>query len=491
MAQVHAGDRLTAEDAAFLYLEKEDAPLHIGSVSIFDGIIPFDSFVSYVESRLPLIARYRQRLVMPPFHVGHPTWETDPAFDIRNHIFLEHLKRGSDSDLRVLAGRIFSKVMDRNAPLWDIYLVHGLAGNRSAMIMRVHHCLVDGVSGVGLMNVMLNADTAAAIPPQPHHEHVRPLPGPETSLADALASSYSEMVERFLAAQSVTLDLAQSIVNPQAAGAFTQLVRMLPEMLTAVERLPFNRPLAGPRHVAWSEFSLAEVKKIKDARGATVNDVVLAIVTGAVGRYAALHKVRLKNRLLRLMVPVNVRTRENDSGYGNRVSMLPVNIPLDIRDPLKLLAAINRTTTALKNTRVADLISLFATWVGATPAPVQALLGPLAALLPLPPFNLVCTNVPGPQFPLYALGHEMLTYHPYVPIGSEMGVGCAVQSYNNKLYFGLTGDVEAAPDLNRLKTFLDQSFVDLRRAAGVPSTRKPRARRAKPPQPAVAAVAAD
>ena len=467
MTQVHPGDRLTAEDAAFLYLEKPEMPLHIGSVSIYDGVIPFDDLVAYVQSRLPLIARYRQRLVIPPFHVGHPTWETDPDFDIRNHVFLEHLKRGSSADLRNLAGRIFSRVMDRTRPLWDICLVHGLSGNRSATIMRVHHCLVDGVSGVGLMNIMLNAagDTAPP-PPKPHRQHIPPLPGPETSLTDALASSYSGMLERLLAAQSATVEIAHAIVNPGAAGAITQLFAMLPEMLTPVERLPFNQPLTGPRRVAWSEFSLPEFKRIKDAHGATVNDVVLTILTGAVERYAALHKVPLKNRLFRVMVPVNLRNAQNDNGYGNRVSLLPVNLPLDVRDPLKLLAAVTRVTSALKTARVADLISLFSTWIGATPAPVQAMLGPMAALLPLPPFNMVCTNVPGPQFPLYAVGHEMLTYYPYVPIGSEMGVCCAIQSYNNKLYFGLTGDTGAAPDLHRLKKFLDQSFLALRRAAG-------------------------
>lgn len=161
MAHLHAGERLTAEDAAFLYLEKEEMPLHIGSVSVFEGVIPFESLVEYVASRLPLIPRYRQRLVEPPLHIGHPTWEADPEFKVQNHVHLETLARGTETELRELAGRIFSRVMDRNQPLWDLTLVHGLRGRRCGLIARVHHCLADGVSGAGLMNVMLNADGCA------------------------------------------------------------------------------------------------------------------------------------------------------------------------------------------------------------------------------------------------------------------------------------------------------------------------------------------
>jgi len=477
MTQVRAGDRLTAEDAAFLYLEKDEMPLHIGSVSTFDGVIPFEPLLEYVESRLPLIPRYRQRLVTPPFHVGHPTWEDDPDFDLRKHVFLTTLKRGTETELRKLAGNVFGRVMDRTKPLWDLLLVHGLDGGRCGLIARVHHCLADGVSGAGLMNVMLNAE--AFSPParaKPKRDQRRPFPGAETSLADALASSYSEMVNRVLAAQSATLKILEGLASEQNVGGFQELARMIPGMLTPVERLPFNRPLAGPRRIAWARYSLDEVKAIKNSRGATVNDVVLTVLAGAIQRYAELHKVALKNRLLRLMVPVNVRAKENDTGYGNQVSMLPVNIPLDIRNPLKLLEEVTQITSTLKAVHVAELMSLFGTWAGATPAPVQALLGPMAALIPLPSFNMVCTNVPGPQFPLYALGHEMLTYYPYVPIGNEMGVCCAIQSYNQRLYFGLTGDVEAAPDLDGLKVFLDRSFSELRKAAGITRPRKPRAK---------------
>ena len=463
----HHSDRLPSEDAIFLYLERKEMPLHIGSVSVLDGEIPFDTYVDFVESKLPLIPRYRQRVVFPPFNLGHPTWEDDPDFDIHNHMRHVRLKRGVQRELEALAGQIFSEMMDRDKPLWDLTLVDGLSGGRSAFISRVHHCLVDGVSGVGIINVMLDPNAKPQSPAHPRPFHPSPLPAPVTSLADALLSSYSEMFGRVLSAEAAALDVAQAMVSDQARQGFNQLVRLAPELLTPIERLPFNRPCLGPRKVAWTEISIPQVSAIREAAGGTLNDVVLAVVTIAVRRYTEIHHGSVRHRLLRMMVPVNLRRDGNHNGLGNIVSVLPVSIPLDIRDPVKLLDAIRIRTQALKTTHLAELIHLASTWMGTAPAPLQALLGPLAGALPVPPFNLVCTNVPGPPVPLKLLGREMVTFYPYVPIGNDMGVGCAIQSYNGKLYFGFTGDAAAAPDVDRLRDFLDRAFSELSEAAGV------------------------
>lgn len=467
MPHLYSRDRLSAEDAAFLYLEKKEMPLHIASISIFDGPIPYQDCVEYIESRLPLIPRYRQRIVVPPFHVGHPTWEDDPNFDIHNHVRHARVKRGDQAGLESFAGKRLETMMDRSKPLWEMTVVDGLHGGRSALISRVHHCLVDGVSGVGLMNVMLDPKLQANGRGGHRPAHPRPLPGPAASLLDALASSYSDAVERVLSAQMAALDIAQAFMSEQALRGAAQLARLLPELVTPVERLPFNKPCLGPRKVAWTEIAIPEVSAVREACGGTLNDVVLTVVTLGVGRYSAMHRVSPKKRLLRLMVPVSLRRNGDHNGLGNRVSMLPVSVPLDIHDPVKLLDAIHQRTEVLKEARVADLVHLFGSWLGTTPAPLQALLGPLAATLPLPPFNMVCTNVPGPQVPLYALGRKMLTYYPYVPIGNEMAVGCAIQSYNQKLYFGLTADAAAAPDVGRLRDFLAEAFVALKAAAGL------------------------
>ncbi|HLG97553.1 MAG TPA: wax ester/triacylglycerol synthase family O-acyltransferase [Bryobacteraceae bacterium] len=466
MLNAHSGDRLRSEDAVFLYLETPEAPLHIGSISIFDGKIPFQQCMEYIESRLPLIPRYRQRIVVPPFHFGHPTWEADPEFDIHNHVREVVLKRGTESELRAFAGRHFSRIMDRNRPLWDMTVVDGLEGGRSALISRVHHCLVDGVSGVGLMNVMLDPSLRPR-KPQSRNGRPAPLPGALTSLADALSTGISDMMERFLSAQSTALDLAHALVSDRAQRGFDQLVRLVPELMTPVDRLPFNRACSGARKVAWTEIAMAEVKSIRESCGGTLNDVMLTVLTAAVRRYALLHRVGVKGKRLRLMVPVNVRREGMENGLGNRVSMLPVSVPLDVTDPVELLELIRARTEALKSAHVADLIYLIATWMGMTPVPLQAAVGPLSSLLPVPPFNMVCTNVPGPQAPLYALGHKMVTYHPYVPIANQMGLGCAIQSYNGTLFIGLSADAESAPDVERLRQFLDEAFRALCRAAGV------------------------
>jgi len=485
MRHSHPGDRLTAEDAVFLYLETNETPLHIGSVSIFDGPIPFEACVEYIASRLPLIPRYRQRIVIPPFHFGHPTWQEDPEFDIRNHVHRVVLKRGTESELRAFAGKLFSQIMDRSRPLWDMVIVDGLNGGRSALISRVHHCLVDGVSGVGLMNIVLDPALQAESGKR-KARHAPPLPGPGASLADALARSVSEMVERVLSAQSAALDLAQALAGNGLGRGLEQLIRQVPEITGPVQPLPFNQPCSGPRNVAWTEIPMGEVKAIREKIGGTLNDVVLTVVTTAVRRYVEQHGVSVRGRLLRLMVPVNLRREGPDNGLGNRVSLLPVSVPLDVRDPRKLLNTIRQRTEALKSTRVADLIHLLATWMGMTPVPVQAAMGPLASLLAVSPFHMVCTNVPGPQVPLYALGRKMLTYHPYVPIGGQMGLCCAIQSYNQTLFVGLTADARAVPDVGRVKRFMDEAFRELCERAGV-EVKKARSRK----QPVVQAVAAE
>jgi diacylglycerol O-acyltransferase len=243
---VHSGDRLPPEDAAFLYLETNDMPLHIGSVSVLDGAIGFEEYIEFIASKLPLIRRYRQRLVMPPYHVGHPTWQDDPDFDIRNHIHHAHLKRGTMAELQRLAGRIFGQLMDRDKPLWDLTLVDGLGDGRSAFISRVHHCLVDGVSGVGIINAMLSPTPEMEPIPKLEPFEPDPLPSPGESLLDALASSLSDSVQRILSAQMAVLNVAETLISEDVLGSWNQLAALAPELLAPVERLPFNQPVRGP-----------------------------------------------------------------------------------------------------------------------------------------------------------------------------------------------------------------------------------------------------
>ena len=466
MQNHNRGDRLSWGDTVFLHLEREGMPLNVASVCVFEGEIPFGAYLRFVESKLPLLPRYLKRVMSPPFGIGLPSWEYDPTFKIRNHVRQLTLKHGTEAELKAVAGKIFSKVMDRQHPLWDLTLVHGLKENRTAMIIRLHHCMADGIAGVGIMNLLLDASPVAPILPR---KKLRlpppPRPDPLTSLMSGVVDSYSDVVKRVLSALEDMVSIAEQVAANGSALATDEFSRLLPEITAFTERLRFNVPYRGPQKFTWAEIPLADVKAIRHSCGTSVNDVILALMTATIRRYSEFHGDRVKGKLLRMMVPVNLRGNENPGELGNRISLVPVTIPLDIRNPRKLLAAAHQRTNFLKRVHAAELVSLAGGLIGFFPTSVQALAGPLASQLPITPFNLVCTNVPGPQFPLYLLGHEMLRCYPYVPVGGEMAVNCAILSYNGTVYFGFSGDVHAAPDLGRLETFLEQSFTELREAA--------------------------
>jgi diacylglycerol O-acyltransferase len=459
--------RLTSIDASFLYFEKKEAPMHIGSVSIFDGEIPFDKFINNIESKMHLLPRYQQKVIPDPFNLGHPTWEFDPDFDVKNHVFRVRIDPpGTEEQLIELASRIFTPVMDRNKPLWDIYLVYGLEGKRTAMIARVHHCMVDGVSGVDLLKIVLDISPRARPAQKPQAGVPPPRPDATRRFFDALLGSMQEGMNRWMEFQNGLLNLAQSLTNEKTRGAMPGLAGLLPSLAAPAPLLPFNRACSGERKLVWSTFSFAEARAIRAALEGTVNDVVLTVLSGAVTRYVDMHGQQTAGRSLRVMVPVSLR-RENQRGaLGNLVSLLPVEVPLDMRDPLARFRHITARTVAMKNARVAEGLNLFSALMGILPASVQALVGAIATT-PIPAFNLVSTNVPGPQVPLYAMGKRMIAYYPYVPVGYAVGCGCAIMSYDQKLYFGLTSDVQAMPDVESLKEFLEESFVELRKAAGV------------------------
>jgi len=245
-----------------------------------------------------------------------------------------------------------------------------------------------------------------------------------------------------------------------------ELRNLMPELSISTQRLRFNVLYRGPQKFGWAEIPLAEVKSIKQVCGTSVNDVILALVTATIRRYLELHGDRVKGRELRMMVPVNLRGTDGPGSLGNRISLVPVTVPLDIRNPKKLLAAVHRKTELLKRAHTAELVSLAGGLLCMFPNSAQALAGHIISRLPFTPFNMVCTNVPGPQQPLYLLGHKMLHCYPYVPVGGEMALNCAILTYNGTAYFGFSGCSHAAPDLRRLETFLQLSFTELREAAG-------------------------
>ena len=479
-------DRLSWGDTVFLHLEREGMPLNVACVSILEGEIAFEDCVKFVESKLPLLPRYLKRVVSAPFGLGLPTWEYDPEFELRRHVREARLKHGTDAELKALAGKLFGQVMDRQHPLWDITMVRGLKGGRTALIFRLHHCMADGIAGVGIMNVLLDPNPEAPrLPRKKLKFRVPPPPDPLSSLTTEFVDSYSDFVKRILSALADLLSMTERAAANSGSLATDEFVSLFPEITAFTERLRFNVLYQGPQKFAWTEIPLSEVKAIRHKCGTSVNDVILALVTATIRRYCDLHGDRVKGKLLRIMVPVNLRGSASASELGNRISLVPVTVPLDIRPPLKLLAAAHKRTEFLKRVHAAELVSLAGGLIGMFPTSVQGLAGPLMSQLPITPFNLVCTNVPGPQFPLHLLGHKMLHCYPYVPVGGEMALNCAILSYNGTVYFGFSGDVHAAPDLRRLEQLLNESFTELRDAAGI---RPPRNKRVRPRRTVASAV---
>jgi diacylglycerol O-acyltransferase / wax synthase len=468
-------------DALFLYVEREGQPLNIAGVSVFEGEIKRKDCIAFVESKLPLVPRYRQRVVFPPFDLGLPHWETDANFDIRNHIHQVKLKNGTEQELKALTGKIVSTRLDRQRPLWDFTLAR-LQGGRTGIIVRIHHCLADGIAGVGLMNVIM--DTTPTPRPVPRKkrqvETLEPPKDPTAVILNGLAKSYLSLVSGAVTLHSGLLNVAQeAVANP--AGPPAEMIRLLSELAAPAERLPFNMICRGPQKFAWTDVPLADIKAVKNNWGGTVNDVVLTTVTLAFGRYAKHRGVDLKGRSLRIVVPVNVRGDGDATELGNQLSFVPVPIPLDILDPQKLLAVVRERVEFLKRARAAEFVGLLGSVMSSLPTAFWANIGPLASQLPLSLCNIICTNVPGPQIPLYIMGHKMLAWYPWVPIGGLMGINCAILTYNGTAYFGFTGDVHAAPDLERLEKFVNQSFAEF--LAGTSSTAVAKPQRQKRERP--------
>jgi len=510
MPQHRDDTRLSSGDALFLYLEREGMPLNVASVSIFEGHISLQGCSRFIESKLPLIPRYRQRIAPPPFGIGAPRWEFDPEFDIRHHVHQVTLKHGTDAEVKAIAGAILSTMLDRRHPLWDFTLIHGLQGDRTAIVTRMHHCLADGLAGVSLMNALMDASSEVRpLPRKKAHFHV-PEARPARNFVDELILSSVSLAERILTAQKELFQVFEQVLasasqqrgRTRTAPQLTKssearipsmedFARLMPEVSAATQLLPFNVICRGPQKFGWTEIPLADLKAVKQACGATVNEVALTIITSTIQRYVESRGVRLKGRLLRIVVPVNVRGNGSANELGNRITFVPITIPLDIRSLRRLVSAIRQRTAFLKSAHVAECVGLFGTMLGTIPTPAQQFAGQIVSQIPLGLCNLIFTNVPGPTSPLYLLGHKLVRCYPYVPIGGELGINCAMLTYDGTAYFGFTADVHAVPDVGRLERFLLRSFSELWQAVGLGprrTKRPPAIRKAAAPDATKAAA---
>jgi diacylglycerol O-acyltransferase / wax synthase len=461
--------RLGPEDNSFLVYDTETTPMNIGAVSVLEGDIAFDRFVENIESKIHLIPRYQQLVVPSPFGVGRPTWEFDPSFDVRWHVRELVLEPpGTLDQLFAAAAHIHETRLDRERPLWEIHLVRGMEGGNTGMISKVHHCMVDGVGGISLLMIILDPSPDAQPSGTAPKEYAPPpVPGAFARFNDAFFDGLSEGLDTVTNIEKRLLDVATGAGGDWLRMMGASLRTALPYFLFPARKTPFNRPFSGGREITGLAAPLEEVNRIRAVTGGTINDVALTVLGGAVARYLEGHGEDVSGRIIRIFTPVNARHANEMGTLGNKVSMLLVEVPAGEKDPLARLRSIEQRTAQLKKDHVSDGVGNLSNAVFAMPAPLSKALVDLGAL-PLDKMgNMVCTNVPGPRFPLYSIGHQMLSMYPIVPIAWEMGIGCAIASYNGTLYLGLTSDLGAAPDAHLLSDYLVDSYVELRDAAGV------------------------
>jgi WS/DGAT/MGAT family acyltransferase len=461
MAQRHR-DRLSAVDASFLHQERRASHMHIGGIVLMDGPAPtHEEFTRHVESRLHLVPRYRQKLAFPRFEMGRPFWVDDPRFNIDYHVRQTALPApGSMEQLRGLAGRIFSQRLDRSKPLWEMWLVQGLEDGGFALVSKTHHALVDGVSGVDIATVLfdLSPETADV-------EREAWAPEQEPSQAELVAEGIKAIVKtpariageatKVMRDPSTTLDSAREALEGVGEIAWAGL--------NPAPDVPLNVPIGPHRRVFWLQCELADFKAVKDGLGGTVTDAFLAVVAGGLGRWLRTRGVRTEGLELRGLVPVSIRARDEHHALGNRITALRGPLPVYARDPVERLRIVREAMKDVKESKQALGAEVISGLEDFAPPTLLAQASRLNFSTRL--FNLIVTNVPGPQFPLYMMGREMREIVPVAFLPENHALAIAAMSYNGKLDFGLLGDYDAISDLERLAEFFQESLEELLVAA--------------------------
>jgi WS/DGAT/MGAT family acyltransferase len=455
-------DRLSATDAGFYYAETENAPLHVGSVAVFEGPAPsYGDLVRLLLSKLPLVPRYRQRVREVPLNLGRPLWVDDPHFQILYHVRHTAVpKPGGQEQLRNLAGRVLGQRLDMAKPLWEVWLVEGLEDDRWAIISKVHHCMIDGVAGTDLMQLMFDLS--------PDAEHAPPRDWSPQRSPSGLAMAVGAVTETVTAPLRQLTSLPGTDAVTAGARGLVASTRAAAATLPALARqalTPLARTLTGPigphRRWAWSDAEFAELKTARTALGGTVNDVVLTAITRGFRDLLQGRGALGGDTVVRTMVPISVRKENERGSLNNQVTAVFVDLPVGEPDPVERLASIRRQMDEYKRTMQAvDARSIIA--MGDYVAPTLLSLGVRASMQAGQLWcQAVTTNVPGPRVPLYVLGRRMVSSHPYVPIAGGTRISIGIFSYLDAMTFGINADFDAFPDLDVLSEGIRRGIDEL------------------------------
>lgn len=459
----HELDRLTAIDAQFLTNENENSHMHIGAVMIFGGDPPsYDEFKAHIASRLDFVPRYRQKLVYPPYGTGRPLWADDPDFNLNYHLRHTALPSpGDERQLKILASRLFSQSLDRAKPLWEMTLVEDLEGDRFAIIIKSHHAMIDGISGVDIGTVIFDV-TPDAEPIVPKEEwKPAPLPSNMSLLergARELATEPIKLGEKAVNALRKPSKLAGKV--GESAEGLSEIARALADSAPDV---PLNVPIGPHRRVTWTSAPLAEFRRIKDVFGTTVNDVVLAVAAGSIRKWLVSRGLETDGLELRAMVPVSVRSDDERGQLGNKLATMRAPLPVYEPDPVARLEIVSASMDGLKQSKQALGAEVIARLNDFAPPTLLAQAARLTFSTRL--FNLLVTNVPGPQIPLYVLGRKLERPYPVAFLAKNHGLAIGVMSYAGQVNIGLIGDFDAMPDIGQVRRGLNESLAELAAAA--------------------------
>jgi WS/DGAT/MGAT family acyltransferase len=462
MAQTHHLDRLTSIDASFLHNEGQSSHMHVGGVTIFEGPPPaIQDFLDALRGRLHLVPRYRQKLAIPPLETGRPLWVDDHNFNLEYHVRHTALPEpGSEEQLLRLAARIFSQRLDRAKPLWEMWMIEGLEDNRFALISKTHHALIDGIAGVDLATVLFDLEPVPK-PPEAAEEWV---PAREPSAPEMVAAGLRGIVKAGVdvAARAVSAATHPEMAINKAREAIEGVGEVAWAGLNPAPHTPLNVDIGPHRRIGIVRFELEEFKQVKDALGGTVNDVMLTVVAGALREWLHSRGVRTEGVELRGLVPVSIRV-EQDRGLGNRIAAMRGPLPVYIGDPVARLRFVKQEMDGLKESKQALGAEVIASVNNFAPPTILAQASRINFSTRL--FNLIVTNVPGPQFPLYVLGRELQDVFPVAFLPENHALAIAIMSYNGKLNFGLLADYDGLPDLDVIEQGIVDSLAELKRAA--------------------------
>lgn len=457
-------ERLSGLDASFLHMERAGAHMHVASTIVFEGPAPsHEEFRDHIASRLHLVPRFRQKLRFVPLEQGRPVWVDDPHLNLDYHVRQTALPApGSDEQLRNLAARIFSQQLDRSKPLWELWLVEGLHDGRFAIVGKSHHALVDGVSGVDITTVLFDLDAEPQGPPPSTPPWLaRPEPSDLKLLGDAWR-------ERLTSPPEIVRGFRAALRGPRQVLRGVRDTSKIVGAGMAAPSSVFNVEIGPHRRFAMAQADLADLKRVKDAHGGTVNDVILSIVAGSIGKYLRARGHETEGLELRALVPVSVRAEEEHGALGNRISGMMAPLPVWAEDPVERLEVVTAEMGDLKSSGQAvgaEILTRLTDFAPGTIASQAARLQPAQRF-----FNLVVTNVPGPQFPLYVLGRKMESIFPMVPLARRQALCVGIMSYNGQVNFGLIGDYDAMADLESFA--LDLEAVTAETVATAPARKR-------------------